>query len=170
MRQAGAGLMNGAQVADLLQLASTQLGDVMLVGQLRQQVEVPDQCRAQLVPGVQGEVQGVSREFLTKTRLAAERSATRPGDPASTIDPGESEHFVERLREKSFRIGLAAGQGRQAMQPFLEGQADGQEVAREEHVDAGEPRPRIPRPADEQQQRGHQHQRIEQCFQVAGLA
>jgi hypothetical protein len=46
MRQASAGFVYRSQVAHLQQLAGTQLGDVVLVGELRQQVEMPDQRRA----------------------------------------------------------------------------------------------------------------------------
>ncbi|MEF8720679.1 MAG: hypothetical protein V5B44_24420 [Candidatus Accumulibacter necessarius] len=59
MRQASAGFVDRPQIAHLLQLASAQLGDVVFVGELRQQMEMPDQRRAQLVAGVQGEQQGL---------------------------------------------------------------------------------------------------------------
>jgi hypothetical protein len=57
MRQASTGFVYRAQVTHLQQLASAQLGDIVFIGELRQEMEMPDQRRAQLVAGVQRKLQ-----------------------------------------------------------------------------------------------------------------
>ena len=64
VRQPRPGLVHSAQIAHLLEFSRTLLGGVILVRQLQQQVEVPDQRRAQLMLGEQREYQRLAGKIM----------------------------------------------------------------------------------------------------------
>ena len=169
MRQPRAGLVDGLDVTELLQLLGTQFRFVEFTQQLRQQIEMPGQCRTEGLLGVNGKCQQAMPEFRARP-LAPPRPA-RPclGAPFATVDPGQAGQALQRLGEEPVGLIFTLQGVGQFMQPALEGQAERQQVAGKEHAEAGKTEPRVPGPGKQQQDCAQDNDRDEKRLEVAAL-
>ncbi len=168
VRHARAGLVHRLDIARLPQLLLAQLRHVELAEQLAEQVQVPEQRRAQAVARVDAQRNGAVLEVDGMRRALAFFAARLGGFPAHAGHRRQAREAAERLDEKAFRARFALQQLGEEMQPLLHRQADGEEVAHEEHVQPGEPAARVPRQPDEQHRTGGQEHGIGERFQIAG--
>ena len=170
VRQPRAGLVNCPQVTHLLQFALAQFGHVVFGHQLDKQPEMPDQCRAEAIAGVQMQAHGKNGKLLREGSGSTEAALVRTGRPLAADHPGQFQHLLQHAVEKSPRVTLGLGHFRQPMQPLLERQADRQKITREKDPHPTEARTRIPCPAQQQQHRRHHRHGTQQGLDIAGTA
>src|SRR5947208_3589257 len=120
------------RVARLAQLLLAQLRHVELAEQLAEQVQVPEQRRAQAVARVDAQRNGAVLEVDGMRCARAFFAARLGGFPAHAGHRRQAREAAERLDEKAFRARFALQQLGEEMQPLLHRQADGEQIAHEE--------------------------------------
>ena len=134
---------------------------------------MPDQRRAQGMARIERQQQRPEREILAKRRRLAERpvpgALTRCGRPDPTDHPRQFEQSGTRAGHKPVGIAFLLGRFHQTLQPDIEGQGQRHQVARKEHPQTGEARPRVPCPGNQEQHQGHRHQGVEHRLDIQRL-
>ena len=128
---------------------------------------MPVQGRACLVHRVNGECNFVVYEVHRKCRHATMLALAGRRSPLRAADPGQAHQPGDALCQETLRPRLHLGKLRQKVQPLFQRQADREQIAREEDVQAGESGARIPGQTDREHGAGNQKHRVRQRLQVA---
>ena len=166
MRQTRTGLIDGTQIADLLQFPFPQFGHMVLGHQLRQQTKMPDQRGTQAIARKQHQSQRQDFELLLERTPSTEATGIATGMPLAALDPRQLPHLRQGTIKKGTGITDLFGDLGKSMQPLLERQPDRQQIAREEDTDTAKTRPGIPGPPEQQEHAAHDGKRTEQGLDI----